>query len=215
MLKIMTRWCTGFALTIIAATHVFAESADAVNLAAMLNAVKTMQANFTQTVYDNKNKVIQTSYGKMAIEKPGKFRWDVTKPIPQLIIANQSKLWIYDADLQQVTIRSLSKAAGETPALLLSDVDGVLTKDYVVNSPKTSANTVWYTLKPKNPENMFEDVQLGFQKNQINEMRLVDHLGHLTRVQFLQLQVNKPLAASMFTYKPGKDVDVVDETRQN
>src|SRR5438105_3435289 len=74
------------------------------NLANLLDAVKSMQANFTQTVYDNHGKSVQTSYGRMAIERPGKFRWEVTKPIPQLIIANESRLWIYDPDLQQVTI---------------------------------------------------------------------------------------------------------------
>lgn len=212
MIKTMLRWQFLVALTIFAA-NVFANDAD--TLASMLNAVKTMQANFTQTVYDNKNKVIQTSYGKMAMERPGKFRWDVTKPIPQLIIANQTKLWIYDSDLEQVTIRSLSKASDETPALLLSDVDKVLNKDYQVKPPKTTANLVWYSLVPRNKDNMFEAVQLGFLKNQINEMRLVDHLGHTTRVQFLQIQVNKPLAAAMFTYKASANVDVVDETKQN
>ncbi len=63
---------------------------------------------------------MQRSYGKMALERPGKFRWEVTKPIPQLIIANEAKLWIYDPDLEQVTIRRLKVTSGETPALLLS-----------------------------------------------------------------------------------------------
>ena len=193
----------------------FAHAADADNLANLLNAVKTMQANFTQTVSDEKNKVLQTSYGKMAMQRPGKFRWDIKKPIPQLIIANETKLWIYDADLQQVTIRSLSKAAGETPALLLTDVDRVLTKDYIVKPPKTEANITWYGLQPRSADNMFASVALGFANNQLNEMRLVDHLGHVTRVQFSQTQINKPLAATLFTYKASANVDVVDETKPN
>ena len=91
------------------------------DLAALLNNTQSMRANFRQTVYDNRGKVIQKSVGYMAMQRPGKFRWESTSPIPQLIIANDSRLWIYDPDLEQVTIRSLSKEIGETPALLLSN----------------------------------------------------------------------------------------------
>jgi outer membrane lipoprotein carrier protein len=196
------------------AAHSFAQAnEDTQKLSSMLNAVKTMQANFKQTVFDNRDKVIQTSYGKMAMQRPGKFRWDVTKPIPQLIIANDSRIWIYDADLQQVTIRPMSKATSDTPALLLSDVDSVLTKDYTVKPSKVVNSTTWFSLKPRNPDNMFEKIELGFEKDQITEMRLADHLGHTTSVKFQQVQTNKPLSADLFTFKAKSNVDVVDETK--
>src|SRR5579862_4041780 len=84
----------------------YAQSA-ADELSKQLDAVHSMRASFVQTVYDNKNKPIQQSYGRMALLRPGKFRWEVDKPIPQVIIANQTRLWIYDPDLEQVTIRPL------------------------------------------------------------------------------------------------------------
>ena len=152
------------------------------DLANRLNAVQTMRANFTQVVYDNRNKAVLTSYGRMSMQRPGKFRWEVTKPIPQLIVANASRLWIYDPDLEQVTVRSLKHAAGETPALLLSHVNMSLDNEYKVTQlPNKSAGGVSFSLVPKSQDSVFASIQLSFINNRVKEMRLQDHLGHVTK----------------------------------
>lgn len=185
------------------------------DLTSLLNGVQSMQANFTQTVYDNHNKAVQKSYGVMAMQRPGKFRWDVKKPIPQLIIANQTKLWIYDPDLEQVTIRSLKKAAGETPALLLSNVGNTLETDFTVTElPAKTSGSRWFKLTPKKADNMFASVQMAFTNNQINEMDLQDQLGHTTKILYKNIQTNISLAANLFTFKAGSGVDVIDETKK-
>lgn len=201
-----------FLLCLVSTTHAAPASAE---LSTMLNAVKTMRATFTQIIYDNKGKAIQQAYGKMAMERPGKFRWEVTKPIPQLIIANQSRLWIYDPDLEQVTIRALAREAGETPALLLSRVDTVLDKDFAVKElQKNTPGWRWFELDPKKADNMFAAIQFGFLNGKINQMRLNDHLGHTTQVKFANIQTNMTLSPSLFTFKPSAKVDVIDETRK-
>jgi outer membrane lipoprotein carrier protein len=180
----------------------------------LLNNVRTMKSSFVQTVYDNKNKPIQQSYGTMAMKRPGLFRWDVKKPIPQLIVANQTRLWIYDPDLEQVTVRSLKKAAGDTPALLLSHVSGVLEKNYTVQvSPKNTSQSKWFTLTPRGADSMFASIKLGFVNNEISEMRLQDHLGHQTRIQFKNSQENIAIPDNLFVFKAPRGVDVIDETR--
>lgn len=185
-----------------------------IDLATLLNSVKTMQAEFTQKIYDNRGKEIQKSFGHMALQRPGKFRWQVVKPIPQLIIAKDNKLWIYDADLEQVTIRSLNKSQSETPALLLSHVDSQLTNKFVFHSiPNQQADWHWYELKPKQADSMFAWIKMGFYKNQIKEMRLQDHLGHDTLIQFTEIKINNSLPVSLFTLKIPANVDVIDETR--
>ena len=184
-------------------------------LSTLLNSIHTMRATITQTVYDNHGKAIQQSFGRMALQRPGKFRWEITKPIPQIVIANGSRLWIYDPDLEQVTIRGLQRAAGDTPALLLSHNDNNIEKDFTVKSvPKSSPDSRWFMLVPKDNDNMFASVQMGFLKNEINEMRLQDHLGHITRIQFKNAQMNASLAPSLFNFKPPANVDVIDETRK-
>ncbi|HEX4044952.1 MAG TPA: outer membrane lipoprotein chaperone LolA [Gammaproteobacteria bacterium] len=192
-------------------------SSPATTLATQLDAIQTMRADFIQTVYDNRGKAIQQTNGRMAIDRPGKLRWEIIKPIPQLIIANQSRLWIYDADLEQVTIRSLTIAAGEAPALLLSHSNTALDRDYQVTLlPAQRADGLqWFRLVPKQADNMFASVDLGFANHQIQQMRLQDHLGHATVIQFKRAQVNQPLPATLF--KLGKlpaNVDVIDETKQ-
>lgn len=194
---------------------VMAHATPASDLSALLNNMKSMKADFTQTIYDNRGVAIQTSYGKMALQRPGRFRWQVTKPIPQLIIASNDKLWIYDPDLEQVTVRSLKQGAGETPALFLSHENTVVENDFNVKLEKEdAAGWRWYKLIPKKPDNMFESIQMGFKQNQIEEMKLADNLGHTTRIQYQKIQSNTALAPSLFEFHAPANVDVIDETRK-
>lgn len=189
----------------------YAASSD---LKELLNAVKTMQANFTQTVNDNRGKSVQKSYGRMTMQRPGKFRWEVTKPIPQLIIANGSRLWIYDPDLQQVTIRSLNSGSGGAPALLLSHVDTALDRDFKVKElPNKTPGWSWFALTPRQQDNMFASIQMGFSNKQIREMQLKDHLGHTTFVRFTNSSINHPLPSSSFVLNAPSSADVIDETK--
>lgn len=185
------------------------------NLSTLLNGMKTMKSNFTQTVYDNNGKAIQKSNGQMALDRPGKFRWEVKKPIPQLIVANDKKLWIYDPDLAQVTIKLLNESTGDTPALLLSHVGSVLDDSYTVTAiTEKPATLSWFMLKPKNNDNMFQAVEMGFKGSKIEEMRLKDHLGHTTAIKFVNATTNTNLPAMLFSFKVPKGVDVIDETKR-
>lgn len=211
-MKIFLKW---FFLFFIFPASCFADKTAATDLIALLNNVQSMKADFTQTLYNNRGKATQKSYGHMALKRPGKFRWDINKPQPQLIIANETKLWIYDPDLEQLTIRSLEKTSGETPALLLSHDNASLEKHYVIDTVKREpAAWRWFSLKSKAAESMFQNMQMGFMNNQIREMRLEDNLGHTTIVQFQNIQTNVNLPASLFTIKPSSKVDVIDETRK-
>ncbi len=185
----------------------------AADLSRLLNTVQSMQANFNQTIYDNRGKAIQQANGRVAFQRPGRFRWQVIKPIPQLIVANQTKLWIYDPDLEQVTIRSLKQGTGDAPALLLSHDATTVMQNYTVkNLPNTAPAWQWFELIPKNSDN-FSAIQMGFYHGQINEMRLQDKLGHTTRIRFLQAHFNLNLSPALFIFVPPAHVDVINEGR--
>ena len=190
--------------------------APAQQLSDLLNQTRTMQANFTQTTYDNKGKAIQQGRGQMALWRPGRFRWEVKKPLPQVIIANTTRLWIYDPDLEQVTIRPLKQTTGEAPALLLSHVNAVFDKDFIVSQPESKASDLqWFLLTPRSRDNVFASVKLGFLNKQIKEMRLADHLGHETLIQFKNIKTNLALSESLFTFKPTANIDVINETKRH
>jgi len=172
-----------------------------------------MQADFSQVVTDTKGKTLNRAQGRMSLERPGKFRWDVMRPNPQLIVTNGKKIWIYDADLEQVTIRYLSKEGGEAPALLLSNTNETLARDFRVQTANHSSMQ-WFVLTPKDKSSMFETIQLGFINQQIRQMRLQDHLGHVTTIQFNRVVTNSHLSSSLFNFRAPTHVDVIDETRR-
>lgn len=180
-------------------------------LTVLLGGIKTMRASFVQTIFDNNGKPAQTSKGQMALERPGKFRWEVKQPMPQTIIANSERLWVYDPDLQQVTIRSLKSEAGEAPALLLSHQNADLQKNYKIESIESKDSLQWFSLKPKKNDNMFESVKMAFANKQLKEMVLQDQIGHSTRVEFQKIEMNAVLPASLFIFKAPAGTDVINE----
>lgn len=195
--------------------NAYADSSSDALTSLLLN-MQTMQADFTQRVLDKAAHAIQQAQGHMALQRPGKFRWDVKAPTPQLIIANGNKLWIYDKDLEQVTVRTFKAAAGQTPALLLSDKSLTLSRDFNVKPAKNVSQVASqsFVLIPKDKDNLFESIQLTFMNKQIQEMQLRDHLGHTTVIQFKNIQFGKPLAAALFTFHAPAHTDVIDETKQ-
>lgn len=181
------------------------------DLAALLSSVQTMRADFTQHVFDNHGKKMQSAKGQMAMERPGKFRWEIKKPTPQTIVANTAKLWIYDPDLEQVTVRTLKHAAGETPAMLLTQ-NTALDKDFTIQENQ-GQNLRWFILTPKQKDNMFSSILLGFNGNQIREMKFEDHLGHVTVIHFDKVEMNASLSSALFNFKPPKNADVINEAQ--
>jgi outer membrane lipoprotein carrier protein len=185
----------------------------AADLTQLLSSIQTLQANFTQTINDNKGKQSEQSIGHMALERPGKFRWSVTKPVAQLVVANGTRLWIYDPQLEQVTIRLLNKEVDNTPVLLLSNPAVAIEKNYTVQSLKNAAFMQWFVLLPKNRDSMLAFIKMGFANGQIREMELRDHLGHNTVIEFYNVSMNCPVSASLFSFKPPAHTDVIDETQ--
>lgn len=200
------------ALIIVFAPAIYAQNASQ-SLTQLLNNVKSMQANFTEKLLDKAGKGMQKSKGLMQLRRPGKFRWQITSPNPQLIVTNGHKLWIYDPDLEQVTIRLLTKEAGEAPALLLSSTITSLEKEFIVAEGEVQNGIQWFQLTPKDKSSMFEMIKLGFQNQTIKKMQLQDNVGHITQIDFLNVKTNVSLAPSLFNFKAPKNIDVIDESK--
>jgi len=191
----------------------YAQESSAQELQAVLSPIQSLQADFVQTILDNKERVIQRSEGKLSLQRPGRFRWQVLRPIPQLIIANNTRLWIYDPDLEQVVIRPVAKEIGKTPAFILSNDDTAISQDFIVRRLDAPQNWQWFSLIPKSKASLFQVIQLGFLNHHIKEMRLEDHLGHNTVIQFHHVKENIPIDAALFQFHAPVNVDVIDETR--
>jgi outer membrane lipoprotein carrier protein len=176
-------------------------------LQAKLNAIKTMTANFSQVVKAKKREVSRSS-GTMALQRPGRFRWQTIDPMEQLVIADGSKMWVYDVDLEQVTVKKQNKGLGGTAALFLSGYDDTVTHDFEVTQ-KVSGNVITFDLKSKLPKENFQQIKIIFTANNLTGLELHDQLGQITTVKLAKIKANPTLAAKLFQFKPPKGVDVV------
>lgn len=170
----------------------------------------SMRALFHQTVLDSKGRKVQEVNGSMQLQRPGKFHWDYYKPYLQLIVGDGEKVWLYDPELNQVSVRTLDKALGSSPAALLAG-DKEIEKTFVLNNEGLQDGLEWVSATPKNTESGFERVFLGFKESQLQEMELHDNFGHITVIEFSKLERNPKLEPQSFHFVPPAGADVVGE----
>jgi outer membrane lipoprotein carrier protein len=176
-----------------------------------LEDTQSLRADFAQTVTDANGKVIQQGQGEMLIARPGRFRWEYRKPYEQLIVSDGKRLWVYDPELEQVTVKSVDEALGNTPALLLAGVHP-LEQDFKIRETAGPGDALaWVELLPKAEDTHFVRILLGFAGQQLEQMALYDSFGQVTRLDFEDAQRNPPLAPESFRFEPPPGVDVVGE----
>lgn len=188
--------------------QVFAGGVDA--LKAFIGDTRTARAGFTQTVMDQNGRVRQKSEGTLAFSRPGKFRWVYQKPYEQLIVGDGSRLWIYDADLEQVTTRKLGDALGSSPAALLAGSNDI-EKYFTLKNAGNSDGLDWLEARPKDKESTFEAVRMGFAGNTLAAMELKDSFGQTTLLKFSGMVKNSALNANDFKFTPPKGADVISD----
>ena len=185
--------------------------ADAVErFRSFLKATQAARADFEQKVYGRDGKVTQESKGSFVFQRPGLFRWVYAKPVDQVIVGDGERVWIHDRDLNQVTVRRMSKALGSTPAALLagsSDVE----KAFELSEAGTRDRLEWLEAKPRDPEAGFDRIRMGFSATGIEAMELVDNFGQTTRLRFLNLQRNPKTDPAEFRFEPPTGADVLGE----
>jgi outer membrane lipoprotein carrier protein len=189
------------------AINAYAQSATD-KLMVLLQNLHTMQANFSQTISDNRGNVLQKSSGTMALQRPGLFRWDTTQPNQQLIIADGTNIWIYDKDLQQIT-QQKQNASSNAPGLLLSASVDQLAKRYITRQLNVNANVQSFELVPSQRD-LFRAVILMFSNSgQLQQMLMHDNLGQTTQINFSHVNINTSLSSGLFHFRAPAGVDVV------
>jgi outer membrane lipoprotein carrier protein len=193
-------------VTLLLIFPIFAFANAAQNLTAILNSTHTMQANFIQITGTAGNQMRTT--GKMYLERPGKFRWEIISPNKQLIVANAKTVWIYDEDLAQVTKQNIAAGATNNPAMLLSGtIDLAKTFNITEN---VNDNEHLFILIPKNMQNsFFQKVQLTFHEQELSKMQIIDNLGQKSEIDFLNISHNAMLNQNLFVFKVPPNVDVI------
>ncbi len=174
-----------------------------------LNAIRYMTASFTETVSGTKKAISKTT-GKMALYRPARFRWETRSPISQWVIADGKKLWVYDIDLEQVTVKAQQKGIGDTAGLFLSGYNETLSKDFTVTYQSLHNQDV-YTLKSVKKQSDFQTMALFFEKNVLVRMMLLDMLNQETDIHFSNIKMNQKPIMKLFEFRTPKGVDVIEQ----
>lgn len=192
------------------AAPALAQAAAIEQLQQFLDGSKTARASFSQKVVAKSGRAGQNASGTMSFLRPGKFRWEYTKPYSQLIVADGSKLWSYDKELNQVVIKPMSQALGATPAALLAGSND-FQKNFTLKEDGAADGIEWVEATPRRNEAGFERVRIGLKGNLPQAMEVRDNFGQVTLLQFTAFERNPALPADAFVFTPPKGADVVGE----
>lgn len=188
-----------------------AASAARTALAERLAALDPFHAHFSQFVEGARGQVLEESTGEVILSRPS-FRWQVDAPYPQIIVADGAEIRIYDPDLEQVIVRSMTAALADTPIALLTQADLVLSDRFeVVKLPAaSSAEAEVFLLSPQEPDSLFQEIQLHFVEAGLAQLLIYDHLGQSTTVKFRAIAPSGAIDPAVFSLVLPPGVDVVE-----
>ena len=209
-MKLFARIFTGL-LCAFTLSALAADDQAAAQLRKQLDAMDSLQGNFVQTTYDKDGVKQESSSGEFMLMRPGKFYWKTLDPMPQLLVSNNKTIWLYDPDLETVTVREFTDDLRETPALLLSADAEQLRKQFSVTRDASNTSADAFTLTPKVTEGMFQHLTLVFKAGQLSEFAIKDSLGQVTRCVLSNVQRNKPLAEEKFFFQIPEGVEVLKD----
>jgi outer membrane lipoprotein carrier protein len=182
---------------------------DALNY--FFSEIHTFEARFGQIVLDEDLTEIDNSEGQVWIQRPGRFRWNYEAPDAQEIVGDSVNVWIYDIELEQVSVRTQDQAIGNSPATILAG-SGDLEDDYEIEDIGSQGRFDWVNLTPRDEESGFREVRIGFEDNRLRLLELLDNLDQRTRISFIDLKENVPIPITTFDFLPPEGVDVIDNT---
>ncbi|MCB5191816.1 outer membrane lipoprotein chaperone LolA [Methylobacillus arboreus] len=192
-------------------TPLLAQAGGVESLKAFFQSTSAMRAHFHQEVTDAQGNKVQEVQGNMQLQRPGKFRWDYDKPYVQQIVGDGEKVWLYDPELNQVTVRMMSKAIGSSPASLLAGAQDAERNFTLTTVAHSNDGLEWVQAVPKAEESGFDKVLLGFKGDVLQKMELHDSFGHTTSIQFSKFERNPSLANNNFKFVVPAGADVVGE----
>jgi len=204
-----TLMATGL-LLLLAPLAASADSQAADRLAALLEPLDSYAADFDQQILDSSGNRLQEAKGRMWLSRPGKFRWEVEDPYRQVVVSDGDKVYLYDPDLEQVTVQPLDTRVTHTPALLLSGSSDALTKNYRV-SRQQQGTAETFTLIPQTPDTLFESLKMIFYSERLGGLKMTDSTGQQTAIRFDNVEVNPAIETDRFHFAIPDGADVIRE----
>ncbi len=171
--------------------------------------INTMQSAFTQQVIDDKGALRQSSSGNVYLSRPGKFRWEYAAPDKHEIVADGKNVWVYDVELDQVTVKPMTQALSAAPVGMLTQKQSVDKQFNVQEMEADGSKLEWFRLTPKKKDSDFTTMDLGVSTTGVEEMILGDKFGQQTYIKFEGLRTDIDIDSSRFSFTPPKGADVI------
>ncbi|AVR96242.1 outer membrane lipoprotein chaperone LolA [Pseudoduganella armeniaca] len=207
----MHRFSFAIVATVLCAANVHASALD--QFKTFVGSTKAARGEFTQTLtknVDGAKKTSAPSTGTFVFARPGKFIWQYQKPYEQLLQADGEQLYIYDKDLNQVTVKKLGDALGSSPAAILFGSND-LEKNFTLAEAGTRDGLEWLKATPKAKDASFEQINIGLKNGQPEAMELRDNFGQTSVLAFRKFEKNPALTATSFKFAMPKGADVVNQ----
>ncbi len=198
------------ALTVALVAALPAQASAVGALREFLAQTKTARGEFTQQVMRGNAQAAPPSSGTFVFERPGKFRWTYQKPYEQVLVADGERLYLYDKDLNQVTVKKIAAALPASPASILfggSDFE----RDFVVKDDGVRDGVAWLVATPRAKDSPFERIDIGFRDGVPAAMQLKDSFGQVSRLTFARFERNAKVDPQLFRFAPPPGVDVLEE----
>lgn len=186
--------------------------ADAVAKLRAFNAdTRSVAAEFSQRVLNERMKEVQKNTGYLALQRPGKFRWVYKTPNEQILVSDGKVLWLYDPELKQVTRRAIGGSMSGTPASLLAG-DAQIESAYALRNIGEQGGLDWLEGRPKRDDSGFVRIRIGMSAaGEPAAMELTDTFGQTIMLRFTKVQRNPKLIPEAFMFEPPPGVDVLSE----
>ena len=168
---------------------------------------QTLEANFQQTLRTHEGEVLQQTEGKFYLNRPGKFRWNYKTPYEQVIVSDGERIWIYDVDLEQVTVQKQSAGLPSSPMALLQD-SAMLHQSFNVSPLDEHEGVYRLKLESKTRESDFTEIVVGVDAKGLRFMQLHDQFEQVTDIVFSEISTNTNIAKEIFEFIPPEGVDV-------
>jgi outer membrane lipoprotein carrier protein len=173
-----------------------------------LSLFRTISSSFTQLTLNNHSKIIEKSEGKVLLKKPNSVYWHTILPNEQIIIKNNTKLWIYDVDLEQVTIQNIKSIQQFNILNLLLDNDFNYNEHFNISLLKQN-KIKKYILKPIVGNFDFSRLVIIFDHNKLNALEIYDNFDSKIDIKFSKIKYNLTIPDKKFSYKVSDGVDVI------
>ena len=179
-------------------------------LQAYLDRASTLSARFTQTLIGEDGEPGQRSSGLLHLVRPGRFRWDYREPYEQLIVSDGRQVWMYDPELEQVTVQTFDETLASSPAMLLSG-SGAVAEAFHIATLDREDQLYWVELVPRVADSDFQRVHLALDGDTPVRIELMDALGQTTRIELEAVALGVEVDEDLFRFVPPEGADVIGD----